>query len=404
MAETSLHTLAVHAGERAIRHAPAEAAYAEFVSVATPVYSSVSYTYAEAEALDAALGGAAGAPVYGRYGNPTVAAFEAAMAALEGGEAALAYGSGMAALYGVLLGTGARAGAGIVAAMDLYGATHGLLQRVLAAQGVTVRFVDAGDASEVEAALRTVRPAALLVETISNPLLRVADLPRLARQAHDAGAVLVVDNTFATPVLCRPLELGADYVVHSATKYIGGHGDVLGGVAVTSASRREALNEINKLVGANLGPQEAWLLLRGAKTLPLRMARQCAVALEVARWLQRAPAVERVQYPGLPSHPQHEAAAALLQGGSGGIVSFELAGAGRTEVFRFLSALRLVQPATSLGDVYSLILYPAMSSHRALDPDARHAIGIGDGLLRLSLGIEDPADIIADLDHALGAL
>jgi len=394
MTDLSIFTTAVHAGERVPR--------GEFTPVATPIYPSVGYLYDDMETLDAVFAGTRQGPVYARYGNPTNAALEAAVAALEGGEAALSYGSGMAAIHGALLAAGVRAGTAVVAARDVYGATYALLSKLLASQGVTVHFVDATDLDAVEAALAAARPVALLVETISNPLLKVADLPRLAELAHVAGASLIVDNTFATPYLCRPLAHGADYVVHSATKYLAGHGDVLGGVVVTSAGRRAALNEINKLVGGNLGPQEAWLILRGIKTLPLRVERQCASALQVARWLAGHPHVSRVNYPGLPEHPQHELASRLLErGGFGAMISFELKNGNRAAVFRFMEALKLILPATTLGDVYSLVLYPAMSSHRGLDPEERRRIGIGDGLVRLSIGIEDPAEIIADLEQAL---
>lgn len=419
MSELSLHTLAVHAGARGPRPA--------FDPVVAPIHHSVGYTYEDAEDLDAALAGTSPNPVYARYGNPTVTALEAAVAALEGGEAALAYGSGMAALHGALLAAGARTGASVVAAGDIYGATYALLDRLLTSQGVTARFVDIADLDAVSAALAgsegatarvapTGRAVALVVETISNPLLKVADLPRLAELAHAHGAALIVDNTFATPVLCRPLAWGADYVVHSATKYLGGHGDVLGGLVVTSAARRAGLWEINKLIGANLGPQEAWLIQRGLKTLPLRVERQCANAAQIAAWLAGHPRVAHVNYPGLAAHPQHALAGQLLGGLYGGamyggamyggamygaMISFDLRDAGRAEVFRFLEALRMIRPATSLGDVYTLTLYPAMSSHRALAPDVRRAIGIGDGLVRLSVGIEDVRDITADLAQAL---
>lgn len=403
MSTPNLHTLAVHAGERSLAHAAAGPTEASFGAVVTPVFHSVGYTYDDTEALDAVFAGASANPVYARYGNPTVAGLEAAVAALEGGEAALAYGSGMAAIHATLLTAGARAGAAVVAAHDLYGATYALLVRLLATQGVAVRFVDVADLDAVEAALAATGAAALLVETVSNPLLKVADLPRLAELAHAAGAVFIVDNTFATPVLCRPLALGADFVVHSATKYLGGHGDVLGGVVITAAARRAELYELQKLLGANLGPQDAWLIHRGLKTLPLRVERQCANAAQIAAWLAQQPRVARVNYPGLPTHPQHALAGRLLGGAFGAMISFDLRAAGRAEVFRFMEALRLVQPATTLGDVYSLVLYPAMSSHRALPPEERRRIGIGDGLVRLSVGIEDPADIIADLAQALDA-
>lgn len=408
MSEQSIFTLAVHAGERATETTPLTGSDAgrSYTPVVTPVHHSVGYTYEDTQDLDAVFAGASDNPVYTRYGNPTVSAFEAAVASLEGGAAALAYSSGMAALHGALLAAGARAGAAVVAGHDVYGATYALLDRLLASQGVTVHFVDVADLHAVTAALQELKPVALLAETVSNPLLKVADLPALARLSHEAGAAFIVDNTFASPVLCRPLSLGADYVVHSATKYLGGHGDVLGGVvAVGRPELRRALNEVNKLLGANLAPQEAWLAHRGLKTLPLRVERQCRNAAIVAEWLNTHPQVEKVNYPGLPSHAQHALATSLFGGELyGAMISFDLAGAGRAEVFRFMDALRLIQPATTLGDVYTLTLYPAMSSHRALDPETRRHIGIGDGLVRLSVGIEDPEDIILDLKQALRVL
>lgn len=401
MTEPSIHTLAVHAGERVLKSEPR--AGAAFTPVVTPIHHSVGYTYADSEDLDAVFAGESETPVYARYGNPTVYALEAAVAALEGAEAALAYGSGMAAIHGALLTAGARAGTSVLAAHDVYGATYAVLDKLLRGNGVDVRFVDVTDLEAVRAALAGLKPVALLVETISNPLLKVADLPRLAEAAQAAGAALIVDNTFATPVLCRPLALGADFCVHSATKYLGGHGDALGGVVATTGIRRWQMNEINKLLGANLGPQEAWLIHRGIKTLPLRFARQCANATQIAAWLAQHPRIAKVNYPGLPDHPQHALARDLLGGEFGAMVSFVLRDGGRAEVFRFMEALRLIQPATTLGDVYTLVLYPAMSSHRALSPAMRRRIGIGDGLVRLSAGIEDPADLIADLEGALAA-
>ncbi len=413
MADASIYTLAVHAGEHTTRTTPLTGPDAghSYQPVVTPVHHSVGYTYEDTEDLDRVFAGSSDNPVYTRYGNPTVAAFEAAVAALEGGEAALAYSSGMAAIHAALLASGVRAGTSVVAAHDVYGATYALLNRLLSAQGVTVRFVDAADLNAVDAAAKELKPVAVLVETVSNPLLKVADLPALARISHESRAAFIVDNTFATPVLCRPLSLGADFVVHSATKYLGGHGDVLGGVVVVGKrEQRQALNELNKLLGANLAPQEAWLAHRGLKTLPLRMERQCRNAAIVADWLASQERVSRVNYPGLPSHAQHGLAASLFAGASGdeplygGMMSFDLKAAGRAEVFHFLEALRLIQPATTLGDVYTLTLYPAMSSHRALDADTRARIGIGEGLVRLSIGIEDPRDIVADLDQALAAM
>lgn len=393
----SIHTQAVHAGERAPRP--------DFTPVSTPIYPSVGYLYESMEDLDGVFAGERPGYVYLRYGSPTVAALEAAVAMLEGVEAAVATASGMAAIHLALLAAGVGPGERVVAAQDVYGATYALLANLLRTQGVETRFVDVANLDAVRAAVREARPRLLLVETVSNPLLKVADLPALAEIAHEAGALLAVDSTFASPYLVQPLALGADYCIHSATKYLGGHGDVMGGVVVASAERCARMRELLKLTGGNLGPMEAWLVLRGLKTLPLRMRQHSANAMQVAEWLASRPEVARVHYPGLPTHPQHALAKRLFRAGLyGGMVSFELAGAGREEVFRFMEALRLCLPATTLGDVYSLVLYPAMSSHRAVPADERARIGIGDGLVRLSVGIEEAGDIIEDLGQALEAM
>jgi cystathionine gamma-synthase/methionine-gamma-lyase len=357
------------------------------------------------EALDQVFAGTREGYVYARYGNPTVTALEEAVATLERGEAALAFASGMAAIHAALLAVGARAGSAVVAAQDIYGATYALLGQLMRTQNVIVRFVDANDLEAVEAACADLQPVALLAETISNPLLKVADLPRLAEIGHRYGAKLLVDSTFATPYLVRPLELGADVVIHSATKYLSGHGDILGGVVVTTQSLRADMLEVLKMTGGNLAPQEAWLALRGIRTLTLRMRQHCSNALQVARWLEGHPDVTRVLYPGLPSHPHHDLATELFaQSGYGGMLSFEIADAGQREVFDFFEALKLCLPATTLGDVYSLFLYPAHSSHRALSAEERARIGIGEGLVRMSVGIEAIEDLLQDVEQALAVL
>jgi cystathionine gamma-synthase/methionine-gamma-lyase len=334
-----------------------------------------------------------------------VSAFEQAVAVLEGGEDAVAFASGMAAIHAALMGAGVRTGSAVVAAADLYGASYALLERTFVELGVRVRFVDITDLDSVGRAVADDQPAAILCEIISNPLMKVADLPVLSEMARSVGAALIVDATFASPYLCRPLAHGADYAVHSATKYLAGHGDVMAGVVACSAERGHDLRERQKLLGANLGPQQAWLALRGIKTLPLRMRQHCQNAQVVAEWLDGQSAVARVHYPGLPGHPQHEVAARLFEGrGFGGMMSFDLRDAGQAEVFRFMEALELVLPATTLGDVYSLTLYPAHSSHRQVAPGVRQAIGIGDGLVRLSVGIEAVEDIITDLEQAMHGL
>jgi cystathionine gamma-synthase/methionine-gamma-lyase len=395
-AKYRLDTRAVHAGART--------AGSDFFPTVTPIHPSVTYQYPTMADLDAVFAGSREGYVYTRHGNPTVTALEEAVACLEEGEAALAFASGMAAIHAVLLAVGARPGTALVAARDIYGATFALLDKFMRSQGVDTRFVDTSDLEAVAAACKELRPVALLVETISNPLLKIADLTALAGVAHQYQALLLVDHTFATPCLVQPLKLGADVVIHSSTKYLGGHGDVLSGVVVTSTDLCSRLYEVLKATGANLGPQEAWLLLRGLKTLSLRMRRHCDNALALAQWLEHHPKVSRVYYPGLPCHPQHELANRLFQErGYGGIVAFDLRGADKAKVFGFFESLRLCQPATTLGDVYTLVLYPAHSSHRALTPEERARVGIGDGLVRLSAGIEAPEDIRSDLDSALDA-
>lgn len=396
--DKSIFTQAVHAGERA--------ELPDYTPVSTPIHPSVGFTYRDMRDLDAVFGGERAGYVYPRYGSPTVTAFERAVALLEGrrdtAPGAVAFASGMAAVHAALLSAGVRAGTTVVAAADLYGATYALLEGLMAALEVRTRFVDITDLDEVAQAIHAERPVALLCETISNPLMKVADVPALAGLARESGAALIVDNTFASPYLFQPLAHGADYVVHSATKYLAGHGDVMAGVVTCSEERARDLRERQKLLGANLGPQEAWLALRGLKTLPLRMRQHCANALAVAQWLEEQPSIARVHYPGLPSHPQHAVARRLLgERGFGGMLSFDLRDAGQAEVFAFMEALELVLPATTLGDVYSLTLYPAHSSHRQLSPEVRAALGIGEGLVRLSVGIEQAEDIVADLAQAL---
>ena len=364
----------------------------------TPIYPSVSYLADDPETQDALFGGEQEGYVYTRHGNPTVRALEVALATLEETENALAYGSGMAALQASILNE-VQAGDRIVAASDLYGATQGLLNQIFGTLGIRTTFVDVLNLDHVEATLAEVKPRVLLFETISNPLARVANLPALVELAHRYRVRVVVDNTFATPLLVNPARFGVDSVVHSTTKYLGGHGDATGGAICTTADRVLELSELGKLTGAILGPFEAWITLRGIKTLSLRMERQCQNAATLARWLADHPRISCVHYPGQCDSP--ETAAFFNSDLRGGIVAFEIAGAGRDEAFRFMRALRICLPVTTLGDVYTVVLYPPISTHRGLTPDQRAAAGIGPGLLRLSAGIEDVADLIDDLDQAL---
>lgn len=394
----SFTTRTVHAGERLSLDG--------LNPVVAPIHPSVGYTFADSQDLDAVLGNEKAGYVYStRYANPTVTAFETAVANLEGGEAAYAFSSGMAAIHLALLAAGVQAGASVVAAADVYGATYTLLQDIFTALGARVHLVDVLDMESVRQTVTQEKPVALLVETISNPLMKVADLPRLAEIAHAEGALFLVDNTFCSPYLCNPLQFGADMVIHSATKFISGHGDVMAGIVVTTTALKEKLLRLNKLIGSSMGPFEAWLALRGLKTLALRMRQQCDNALILAQWLQGHPKINRVNYAFLTEHPQYALMQRLSNGqGAGSVFSFEIAGVGKAEVFAFMDALDLIQPATSLGDIYSLILYPAISSHRTLTPQERSALGIGDGLVRISAGIEDVADIHTDIERALAAV
>ena len=389
-----IQTKAVHAGDR--KRAGAQ------VPSTTPIYTASSYFYESMEELDKVFGREEPGYCYARYDNPTNTALEEQAAALEGGHGALACASGMAAIHVALLSALADRRRSVLAANALYGATVGVLMNVMEPCGVSTRFADVCDLSAFEQAVAESKPGCVLLETISNPLLRVAQLDRIAAIAHAAGAAVIVDNTFATPLLVRPLELGANFAVHSATKYLAGHGDVLGGLVVTDAEHYEGLRALARAVGPVLGPFESYLTMRGVKTLPLRMERQCANACRVASWLASHSAVERVYFPADPAHPDAAAIRRLLpQGLYGAIVSFELKDAARPEVFRFMNALRMIVRATSLGDVHSIMLYPVMSSHREISPRHRERMGIRDNLVRLSVGIEAVEDIIEDLDQAL---
>ncbi len=393
-------TLLVHEGE----YVPADGVRA----TATPIFATSTFVHRTAADLDQAFD--ENGLVYSRYGNPTVSGFEQAVGAIEGGVGAVAFASGMAALHVALLAASTPRGAlqpapcAILAAQDIFGTTQTLLNQFFATQGWSVTYCDMTDPQAVAEQLRRA-PAILFFEPISNPLLKLTDLPALVALAREVGARVVVDNTLASPVLLRPIAHGADLVVHSASKYLGGHGDVIGGVVATrSHLLQDTLRRYSKLLGATLGPHEARMLARGLKTLSLRVRQQSTNAHQVAHWLAAQPQVGQVYYPGLPEHPQHELARQLFGGLFGGMVSFDLLPAERSTVFAFMDALRLVLPATTLGDVFSLVSYSARSSHREVSAEERQVQGIGDGLLRLSVGIEDVADIIEDLEQALAVV
>lgn len=362
-----------------------------------PIYQTSVFTFPDLASLDAVQDGTHPGYMYGRYGLPNHAALERAVAALEGGEAALACASGMGATAAALLA--ALSGGGkVAAACDVYGGTYGLLEE-LGRFGVGTRWVDAGNLAEVEAALRE-GCRLLLVETLSNPLVKVADLPALAAAAHRGGALLLVDNTFATPCLCRPLRHGVDAVVHSVTKFLGGHSDLTAGVLVGTASFIREARRVAMRFGPTLGPHDAWLAVRGMKTLSLRMVRTCENAMALATFLASHPKVAAVHYPGLASHPDHVLAGRVLTGGFGGVLAFELKG-GLQAADALVKSLRLITLVPSLGGVATTLSHPAKTSHRGLSAAERERLGVRDGLLRLSVGIEDAPDLTADFAQAL---
>lgn len=390
-------TLLVHEGERKEKLAAQP--------VSTPIYASSTFTYDSMAEIDQVFAGAKPGFVYTRHGNPTVTALQDALRKIEGGAASCAYSSGMAAIHAALFACELTPGATVLASQDLYGATTNLLLTVFGSFGIKTVMADFSDLDKVRAKTREVRPRVLIAETISNPLLKVCDLGACAEIAHAANARLIVDNTFASPYLCRPLEHGADIVVHSATKYLGGHGDATGGVVV---SRDEvdsaALIGVMKLVGGVLSVWEAHEILRGLKTLALRMDRHCGNAEALAERMQKHSRVARVYFPGLASANRQNVARRILgESHLGGLVSIELKDNTRAAAFRFMDALKLCVRSTSLGDVFTSVLHPATASHRDLSPGRREQLGITEGLIRISVGIEHVNDIIADIEQALEA-
>ncbi len=391
-----IETKAVHAGDRK--------ATGNYIPVTTPIYTAASFFYDDMQQLDRVFAREEPGFCYTRYDNPSNLALEELMTALENGHGSLACSSGMAAIQTALLTALNDRPKSIVAANALYGATISVLMKVFEPLGVEVTFVDVCDLDAVRGAMAQHRPGCVLLETISNPLLRVPAIDRIAALSRDARAALVVDNTFGTPLLVHPLDLGANLVVHSATKFLAGHGDVLAGVITSDQEHYDTMRTLSRACGPVLGPFESYLAMRGIKTFPLRMERQCANACRVASWLGQHPRIDRVHFPGDPSHPDAATARRLFpENLYGGMVSFEVKDSAREEIFRFMENLRLVVRASSLGDVHSMMLYPVMSSHREVPPKQRERMGIRDNLVRLSVGIEAAEDIIGDLDQALSA-
>ncbi|WP_371779534.1 trans-sulfuration enzyme family protein [Streptosporangium subroseum] len=366
--------------------------------ISVPIYQTSGFVFDDPAVFADGMGRPDGAFVYGRMSNPTVRSLEEAVAGLEGGVGAVATGSGMGAINSVLLGL-LKPGDHLIAQKPLYGGTAGMINDLTERFQIAVSYVSEADPEALRAA---VRPETKLVylETIANPVTQVADLPGMCAVAREAGLISVVDNTFASPILCRPLEHGADIVVHSTTKYLSGHTDVLGGIAVFASDElyRKVWSFAIEL-GATADPFAAWLTLRGIQTLPLRMERHCFNTRELATRLNDHPAVSAVHWPGLPSHPSYELAAKLLPD-FGGVFSFDLAG-GRAAGERFMGAVRLALLAPSLGGVETLILHPASTSHRMLTAEELVRNGIGEGTIRVAVGIEHVEDLWADFEQAL---
>ncbi|GGS49244.1 trans-sulfuration enzyme family protein [Actinokineospora fastidiosa] len=363
--------------------------------VGVPLYQNAIFAFDTAAELAAAFTGPDQAFLYSGYGNPTVRALEDGLADLEGGVAGLATGSGMSAINAVLFAL-LRAGDHVIVQEALYGGTHAALSGLAERWGITVSSIPGDDPAELTAALRP-RTRLLVMETIANPTCVVPDLPGLVAAARAAGVATVVDNTFATPMLCRPLEFGADVVVHSATKYLGGHHDVIGGVAVFADAdlhRRTWRQAVT--LGAAMDPFAAWLVIRGMKTLSLRVAAACSTAAEMASRLAEHPAVATVHYPGLAASPSHARATKLLDGGYGGTLALDLAAP-----HAFLDRLRLILNAGSLGGPETVAMHPATTSHRSVDPAVLARAGVTAGTVRIALGLEHPDDLWADIAQAL---
>jgi cystathionine gamma-lyase len=378
-AQRGFATLAIHAGQDAD---PATGA------TVVPIYATSTYT-------QAAPGQHKGYE-YSRSGNPTRTALETCLAALEGGERGLAFASGLAATTAVF--SILKPGDEVAAAADLYGGTYRLLERVFSPWGLVARYTD-DPRPEAFARIVTKNTKMVWVETPTNPLLQILDISAIAEVAHKAGAWLAVDNTFASPYLQQPLKLGADLVVHSTTKYLGGHSDVVGGAVVGNRELLQPIAFYQNAAGGVPGPFDAWITLRGIKTLAVRMERHCANARRLAAWLAEQPQVQKISYPGLPSHPGHELARRQMRD-FGGMISVSVKG-GKDAALRLLTRTRLFSLAESLGGVESLIGHPATMTHASIPAEVRQARGVDDGLVRLSVGIEDADDLQEDLRQAL---
>jgi methionine-gamma-lyase len=381
-------TLAIHAGEQRFHVS---------VPVGTSIARTANFTFANTEEMKRWAEGKSSAYIYTRYGNPTLAIAERKIAALEGAEAAIVAASGMAAISSALLSI-LKAGDEVIATRALYGGSYRLLRDIFPRMGIVVRHVET-DLGGIERLVNP-RTRALYIETPTNPTLRLVDLQKAVSFAKEWDLLSLIDNTFATPVLQKPIKMGFDLVMHSATKYLAGHSDVIAGVAVGSHSLIEKIRDMIIYLGGSMDPEAAFLLIRGMKTLEVRVRRQCQTALTVARALEKHPKVARVHYPGLPSHPDHRLAKRQMKG-FGAMMAFDLKG-GLTAARRFCDRTRIFLLAASLGGVESLVVLPIYSSHYRMSAAELRAAGVEPGTVRVSIGLEDPVDLIEDLRQALG--
>ncbi|MCL6450635.1 MAG: aminotransferase class I/II-fold pyridoxal phosphate-dependent enzyme [Acetobacteraceae bacterium] len=363
-----------------------------------PIYQAAVWVFPSLDEVKAVAEGEHPGFMYAREGHPNAEALERAVAGLENAPACLACASGMSAITSGFLAE-LSAGDHLVSSRDIYGGTIGLITQELSRLGIEATLVDSPDPASFKAALRP-NTRVMFAETISNPLIRVADVAALARLAREAGVRLILDNTFASPCLLRPLELGVHAVMHSATKYLSGHSTVIAGVISGDAEFVERARRVATHMGGTLDPFAAWLVLQGMRTLPLRMERHCQNALAVARYLASHPRVRAVHYPGLPGHPEHEVARRQFNGRYGGMLSFEVNG-GLEGAEAFVTGARVIRFAPNLGDVSTIMSHPGRTSHRKLPPEERERMGITDGLIRLSVGVEEVDAILADLERAL---
>ena len=394
--DKDLATQCVHAGERW------EKQY--FWTSSTPIHNSTTFMYDSVYDLDDRVYSRKPGYVYSRGGSPTNSALERALSTLEGTEVTHVCSSGMAASHLSLLTAGAGKDQLILCCSDVYGSVYTMVDDIFPHLGCPSILMDFTDLNRLEDVIKREKPSVVYFEVITNPMTKVIDAPAVIEMAHRQGAAVIIDNTFTTPYLLKPISIGADFVSHSVSKFLSGHGDVLAGSVSCYRKDFDKLHDMLIQVGSTLGPNEAWLALRGLKTFALRMERHCANAREVAEFLESHRSIEKVRYAGLPSHPQHETAVRIFpEGRYGAMLNFDIADCDKDKAFRFLDALQLILPATTLGDIYSEIVNPRRTTHRQLSDEAAAAIGMGAGTFRMSVGIEDVEDLREDLDQALKA-